>query len=43
MLKPLDILKISSGVVDISIKRCGVLYVKKGRVLLISSDKSSRL
>ena len=29
MLRSLNILKISSGVVDISLKRCGVLYVKK--------------
>ena len=43
MLRPLNILKISSGVVDISLKRCGVLYVKKGRVFLISSEESTRL
>ena len=42
MLKPLKILKISSGVVDISLRRCGLLYVKKGRALLISSDESTR-
>ena len=43
MLRLLNILKISSGVVDISLQRCGVLYVKKGRVLLISSDESTRV
>ena len=42
MLRPLNILKISSGVVglDILLKR---IICKKGRVLLISSDESTRL
>ena len=43
MFRPLNILKISSGVVELSLKRCGVLYVNKGRILLIFSDESTRL
>ena len=34
MLRPLNILKISSGVVDISLKRCGIFSLCKKRSIV---------